>query len=654
MFDSVAFEVVIGLVFIYLLYSLLVTILGEIIANSLGIRARLLRVAIERMLNDGYYYQIEKEKQKKQDQNIEHKVDNNTWRRGPVLTEHAYFRRSFAGKFYDYPAIKYLGRLEEERRGKLTLSKPSYISGDYFADSLINFLADKGDGDTLMEKVGFCLKFNTYHIQPNTLRQFINLYESSATIEAYKVSIIKWFTETMDRASGWHKRKMRLISFLLGLILAMAFNVNTIKIARILANDKEAREQLVNMGVALAKDTTRYKEFINGDTQYTQSILDTGFARVKNDINAAGLVLGLGWDFSDILATDFIDVKSKDASSIQLQKYTDSLKQLNTKKDKITNRLKDSLIRLVISRQQLDSLYNDTTIAKNLFLINRSGNDIGTNNSFNPDTTSASLLQKQIQILNAHIKIDSGALMATDFLTVSLYKDINRISGKKFAIIDSASRVGKKGTTRVYGRRQYRWNEKLGYILSHIFWFSLVGFLVTALALSMGAPFWFDLLNKLVSIRGVGTKPEEKKVNPGLEAEKNLSQTQASSAMISQPASFAVSDVVEAAVKVFAPQLRTIPGVKSVFSVVKKGVKQLQVNVDNATTKTEVKRQFPELLIGNISVPYFIVDSGAPFSHTGAKGIIANRSGKNGFGSLGCILKRRETGSIHILSCWQC
>ncbi len=56
MFDSVAFEVVIGLVFIYLLYSLLVTILGEIIANSLGIRARLLRVAIERMLNDGYYF----------------------------------------------------------------------------------------------------------------------------------------------------------------------------------------------------------------------------------------------------------------------------------------------------------------------------------------------------------------------------------------------------------------------------------------------------------------------------------------------------------------------------------------------------------------------------------------------------------------------
>ena len=62
MFDNVAFEVVIGLVFIYLLYSLLVTILGEIISTFLGIRARLLRAAIERMLNDGYYFKREKEK----------------------------------------------------------------------------------------------------------------------------------------------------------------------------------------------------------------------------------------------------------------------------------------------------------------------------------------------------------------------------------------------------------------------------------------------------------------------------------------------------------------------------------------------------------------------------------------------------------------
>jgi hypothetical protein len=36
----------------------------------------------------------------------------------------------------------------------------------------------------------------------------------------------------------------------------------------------------------------------------------------------------------------------------------------------------------------------------------------------------------------------------------------------------------------------------------------ILGFFVTALAISLGAPFWFDLLRKLVNIRAAGKKPE--------------------------------------------------------------------------------------------------------------------------------------------------
>jgi hypothetical protein len=38
-----------------------------------------------------------------------------------------------------------------------------------------------------------------------------------------------------------------------------------------------------------------------------------------------------------------------------------------------------------------------------------------------------------------------------------------------------------------------------------------LGFLLTALAISLGASFWFDLLKKLINIRGSGVNPEEKK-----------------------------------------------------------------------------------------------------------------------------------------------
>jgi hypothetical protein len=42
----------------------------------------------------------------------------------------------------------------------------------------------------------------------------------------------------------------------------------------------------------------------------------------------------------------------------------------------------------------------------------------------------------------------------------------------------------------------------------------LIGLLMTALAISMGAPFWFDTLNKVISIRAAGRSPAERPKSP--------------------------------------------------------------------------------------------------------------------------------------------
>jgi hypothetical protein len=47
-----------------------------------------------------------------------------------------------------------------------------------------------------------------------------------------------------------------------------------------------------------------------------------------------------------------------------------------------------------------------------------------------------------------------------------------------------------------------------------ILWFHLLGWLITALAATLGAPFWFDMLNKVIAIRGVGKSPEERPKAP--------------------------------------------------------------------------------------------------------------------------------------------
>ncbi|HHT9146369.1 MAG TPA: hypothetical protein ACFYD4_11995 [Candidatus Wunengus sp. YC61] len=41
--------------------------------------------------------------------------------------------------------------------------------------------------------------------------------------------------------------------------------------------------------------------------------------------------------------------------------------------------------------------------------------------------------------------------------------------------------------------------------------YKVIGIVFTALAISQGAPFWFDLLNKFVNLRGAGVKPKEEK-----------------------------------------------------------------------------------------------------------------------------------------------
>jgi hypothetical protein len=56
--------------------------------------------------------------------------------------------------------------------------------------------------------------------------------------------------------------------------------------------------------------------------------------------------------------------------------------------------------------------------------------------------------------------------------------------------------------------REMRTDDGLG-IAAHV-----AGWVLSALAISLGAPFWFDLLNKFMTIRGAGKAPEEKPKPP--------------------------------------------------------------------------------------------------------------------------------------------
>jgi hypothetical protein len=64
------------------------------------------------------------------------------------------------------------------------------------------------------------------------------------------------------------------------------------------------------------------------------------------------------------------------------------------------------------------------------------------------------------------------------------------------------------------GWRRYGTWTQWGTLWVQTIRFHLLGWLLTAFAISLGAPFWFDILNKIINIRSSGKAPEEKPKSP--------------------------------------------------------------------------------------------------------------------------------------------
>ncbi|HEY8918734.1 MAG TPA: hypothetical protein VIM87_19960, partial [Chitinophaga sp.] len=190
MFDSPVLNVVIGLTLIYLLYSLLASLLGELLSTTFNLRSLLLRVALERMLNDGYY--ARRDKWRNRWSNIVNAI------RWFFLFPNHNFKNSLAGRFYEHPSIKYLAKAE--RRSPFAETRPSYLTDVYFVSTFIRMLIEMGMGNTDDEKIASALKLNTLHMQQRTAKNVTGIYEeANGNTAAFKEGLRRWYNETMDR-----------------------------------------------------------------------------------------------------------------------------------------------------------------------------------------------------------------------------------------------------------------------------------------------------------------------------------------------------------------------------------------------------------------------------------------------------------------------
>ncbi|MEI6898844.1 MAG: hypothetical protein WCL00_03105 [Bacteroidota bacterium] len=608
MFNSIVLDVFISLVFLYLLYSLFISILGEMICAWIGLRPRIQRVAMEKMLNDKYYF-------------INNKY---TWLKPLAeffLYEFNEFKGSFAGKFYDHPGIKYLAKEEKKSRISFKNSKPAYFSKEVFSETLVQLFRSKANGQSEFDKIKFALQYNTHHIQPETLSHINELFKDSGEdMKLFRDKLMNWYTETMYRTTGWYKKKLQFILFWLGFIVAMVFNVDSIRITQQLLTDKDARKQMVELGIQASDTNSSIAKAlkVTKNSAVSDSLLNKSWNDVKDATEGTNKILGLGWGFDQM--------SKKSTLTLEVSKGTADL--LESRFFSSVNRYKNSV---AISEKAI---------------------------SFTTEKRKKDSLLVRLKIQHDSLQL---FMALTNQAILNLRGGCFHISSAKFVTFDSNPPVEKKGhpdiiIVNVSGSRTLTFGDKIWFMISSSFpWdISFWGFFITALMLSLGAPFWFDLLKKLISIRSSGVKPEEKEQGTTTEGEKMLPIQPAVAKGVETPKE---TNPLEEALHLFTRKIQHENGLVSV------GIKtistspfgSIEVQVEEAGMITHFQNLYGNKMKDGdnpaVNVNYSASDRINSQEGAGG-GEIANSKVPSECGTLGCYLQKKGSQEHYLLSCW--
>jgi hypothetical protein len=190
MLGSTVLEVAVGLTFCYGTVALIVSTLQEALAALFRLRANTLLAGVKSMLNDPRF-------------------------------------DSLARAVYAHPLVNPHtdGTAQDEASLR---TKPSYIEPAHFAIALVDSLW-KVPGDFL------ALHSAIDTIPDPQLRTALQgLYNRARDLQQFQDMLAGWFDNAMARMSGSYKRRQLLISFLLSLLLAILFNIDSIHLFRTL------------------------------------------------------------------------------------------------------------------------------------------------------------------------------------------------------------------------------------------------------------------------------------------------------------------------------------------------------------------------------------------------------------------------------------
>ena len=204
MFDHPAVDVALGLALLYIVLSLVASVVKEWISTAVGLRARNLRRGIETLVGPDY-----------------------------------------ALKLYGHPLVSTLAKDQKI---------PSYIEARTFATVLVDLLAtdDKGNPVVNLQDQADAL---VARISPGsslepTLRALAR--GGADTVDDLRQEIAAWFDEGMNRVSGWYRRRTQLIILAIGAAVTVFANASTVHVVQDLWRDDALRAAVARQAVEAA------------------------------------------------------------------------------------------------------------------------------------------------------------------------------------------------------------------------------------------------------------------------------------------------------------------------------------------------------------------------------------------------------------------
>lgn len=288
MFNSGILDVVIGLLFVYSLLSLVCTAINEMIESWLKMRAVDLERGIREMLNDENY--------------------------------------DLVRRLYNHPLISSLfeGRYDEAKKAR---KLPSYMPSRNFALAVMDMVATpapastngpaKASGAAGATAPAFASKgTGTANTSTKALRDAIGTFAAGekvklalmtltdaagGDISQARKNIEDWFDSSMDRVSGWYKRRLQWITFLVAVFITIGVNADTIAMGSSLAYDKAQRDTLVAAAQEYAKsDPPSIVPDTKSEIKACQEDANSPECRVARNLDEIQkFSLPIGWDDVD-------------------------------------------------------------------------------------------------------------------------------------------------------------------------------------------------------------------------------------------------------------------------------------------------------------------------------------------------------------------